>query len=775
VGKSYDIGPRIGIEGEGDFRKTILNLQSVVNTLGLEMQATARDFDKNDKSVENLTGQNKLLNKQIEAQKEVLTVLNKGLEYAESNYGSNDKRTQEWKQAVLQANMKLRDMEDAVRANNDALSESIRETKRTRKETDELGDSAKKTGGKFKDFFKTLGSATLKTIGATFVAIGTAVAAAAASMFRLTESTKEYRLDLSKLEQNSKTANLNYEKMKGHVRELTALTGEMDSSIEAVSDLMAIGFDENGMAKAVDALAGAAIRFPDTLKIEGLADGLQETLATGKAIGPFAELIDRLGGSTEEFDKKMAEATTDAERQQVALQFLADNGLANINEEYKKTNEAMLAAAEAQLKLDDALANIAAAVEPFVATIKSGAADALTALIGMASGTEGAAGEFETSLSTLINGIVGQIETIIPIVSTILETVVPILLNGVIAALPQMVSTAVILLNALVSGILSNLPLIASSALTLVMSLTTMILENLPLLVEGAVQIVVALATGIGAALPELIPTIVMAALTIVQGLLDNLGLIIDAGLQIVIGLALGIINSLPLLFDKAPELIQSLISGIMSAIPQLMSAATSIIVGLIEYITDGENIANIITMAVQLVLAIVTGLIQALPELVLATPQMIAAIVDAFIETDWASLGGDIIDGIAEGVVDAAKNLAEAAKQAAKEALDGVKSLLKINSPSQVTRDEIGKMMGAGIAEGLIDSGEEIKYALGEVTRKVTLDADYSGSSSVNDYMYDYSQRVEQNINVNGDSAIEWERRMNALAIQQLEMMVRG
>ena len=68
--------------------------------------------------------------------------------------------------------------------------------------------------------------------------------------------------------------------MKKELVNLTALTGESDSSIEALSNLMSAGFSDTQIKSAVESLSGAVIKFPDTLKIESLADSLQETVAT---------------------------------------------------------------------------------------------------------------------------------------------------------------------------------------------------------------------------------------------------------------------------------------------------------------------------------------------------------------------------------------------------------------------------------------------------------------------------------------------------------------
>ncbi len=43
---AYDIGPRIGIEGEKEFRDAVRDINAKVKSLGAEMQAVASKFDK---------------------------------------------------------------------------------------------------------------------------------------------------------------------------------------------------------------------------------------------------------------------------------------------------------------------------------------------------------------------------------------------------------------------------------------------------------------------------------------------------------------------------------------------------------------------------------------------------------------------------------------------------------------------------------------------------------------------------------------------------------
>ena len=67
---AFDIGPKIGIEGEKEFRNAISQINTQIKTLGTEMAAATAQFAKNEDSVEALTRKGEILNSQIDAQKE---------------------------------------------------------------------------------------------------------------------------------------------------------------------------------------------------------------------------------------------------------------------------------------------------------------------------------------------------------------------------------------------------------------------------------------------------------------------------------------------------------------------------------------------------------------------------------------------------------------------------------------------------------------------------------------------------------------------------------
>lgn len=70
-----DIGPRIGIDGEAEFKKSIAAVNAQMKALGAEMKAVTAEFAANAQSEEALTTKNDVLSRSVQTAKDALGVL----------------------------------------------------------------------------------------------------------------------------------------------------------------------------------------------------------------------------------------------------------------------------------------------------------------------------------------------------------------------------------------------------------------------------------------------------------------------------------------------------------------------------------------------------------------------------------------------------------------------------------------------------------------------------------------------------------------------------
>lgn len=107
---AVDIGPKIGIDGEAEYRKKINEIISQAKTLSSEMKKLESSFDSEGKSIKENNEKKKLLNEQIKVQEERVKELNAMLEKSKEVYGENSTQTDKWKQAVNNAETELNNL-----------------------------------------------------------------------------------------------------------------------------------------------------------------------------------------------------------------------------------------------------------------------------------------------------------------------------------------------------------------------------------------------------------------------------------------------------------------------------------------------------------------------------------------------------------------------------------------------------------------------------------------------------------------------------------------
>ena len=77
-----NFGLKIGVEGEKEFKKALAEINQTFKVLGSEMNLVASQFDKQDKSVEALSARNRVLNQEIDTQRQKISTLQQALQNA---------------------------------------------------------------------------------------------------------------------------------------------------------------------------------------------------------------------------------------------------------------------------------------------------------------------------------------------------------------------------------------------------------------------------------------------------------------------------------------------------------------------------------------------------------------------------------------------------------------------------------------------------------------------------------------------------------------------
>lgn len=240
------------------------------------------------------------------------------------------------------------------------------------------------------------------------------------------------------------------------------------------------------------------------------------------------------------------------------------------------------------------------------------------------------------------------------------------------------------------------------------------IMTNAPLLFQSANTMIEQLKLGIQTRLPVLLQQGVTMLTNIVNGILTNLPMLITGAAQVVANFISAISSAIPSLLQKGAELILNLVNGIVNNLPQIVSAGAQAIVSLVTSIA--QNLPQILQSGITIIGQLAAGLVRAIPTLVGKIPQIVQSVIDAFGNTDWASIGGNIIAGIANGLANAGEALWDAVKGVLGSFKDKVLGFFGIESPAK-WGVYVGDMITAGFANGVIDNKNRIAAAVDEMT----------------------------------------------------------
>ena len=129
---AYDIGPRIGIQGEAEFNRQIKNINNALRECGSEMKALSSEFEDNANSQDALIAKNKNLQKELDLQRQKMNLL-------QGQYDKQVSKLNELAQAYQKAKTENGEMStEATKAENafnkqaetvSKLSVSINETR----------------------------------------------------------------------------------------------------------------------------------------------------------------------------------------------------------------------------------------------------------------------------------------------------------------------------------------------------------------------------------------------------------------------------------------------------------------------------------------------------------------------------------------------------------------------------------------------------------------------------------------------------------------------
>ena len=274
---AVNIGPKIGIEGEAEYRKQINSIIQQSKILSSEMKALTTSFDKNGKSLADNAKQHQLLQKQIANQETKLKQLSQMLQESKQKFGENAQQTQKWQQAVNEAQAELNQLKSQLDALPSSLDIISAKMATMGEKLESVGNKIASVGSKLTSTVTTgiVGAftAAVKTTGDFDAAMSKvqAVSGATADQLELLREKAKEMGETTKFSASESAEALNYMAMAGWktdqmlnglegIMNLAAASGEeLGTTSDIVTDaLTAFGMSAEESSRFADILASAA-------------------------------------------------------------------------------------------------------------------------------------------------------------------------------------------------------------------------------------------------------------------------------------------------------------------------------------------------------------------------------------------------------------------------------------------------------------------------------------------------------------------------------------
>ena len=454
-----DIGAKISIDGEKQFRQDLQNITQQGKTLAAEMDKVSTAFKNADDSEKDMGKVTETLNKQIENQRKLVDKLKEAVENSAKKTGENSTETLKWKEKLAKAEKGLDDLEKEARDAAKGVDILGNEEKDTTKETSIFGDvlKANLASEAIKKGVQALSSA-VKDVAKFFVEAVKGVAEYADEVNTLAKTTGMSTDAIQEYKYAADILDVSFDTIQGS---LTKLTSNMSKNSDAFAELGISIRDENGELRDANEVFDEAITALGYIDNETQRDAVAMKIfgKSAKDLNPLIKTGSKeLGKLRKEAHDVGAVMSEDALEGANAFQ----DGLDRI----KGTWDALKRTLGANI-----LSKITPYLEKFVGLFQDLAATG--------------------NLSGFIDGVVDMVNDIVQKIPEFTEKLIsalPKVIKTLTQALSKLLPNLAKSIGQILGQIFANLPEIISAGLELGWSLIKGVFQAIPNLISGLVD-----------------------------------------------------------------------------------------------------------------------------------------------------------------------------------------------------------------------------------------------------------------------------------------------
>lgn len=668
-----DIGARISLDNEKSFRDSLKAADSQIKNLHSEMNLLVSSMDGMSDSEATASQKTELLSRTLEAHKQKVDVLSGQYDAAKNRLNQLERElistTQEFGENSAEAiraqnayNKQAKSVNDLGTKLNNAqadMNRVERDMQNLGKETDKTSNSFANAGEKSLSF----GDVLKANVVSGLVING--IKAVAGAVKEIAGAFKDCVVEAAAYADEILTLSTE-----------TGLTTSQLQEFQYASELVDVSLDTltGSMAKNIKSMASARKGSQDYVKAyEQL--GITVTDANGElkdSQGVFFSAIDALG-----------KIENETERDAIAMQLFGKSA--------QDLNPLIAAGSDTLNELAQEAHNVGYVLDEDALSKLGAVDDAMQRLKTQTTGLKNALVlEFAPAISSALETILQLLQMLrsgdFEGIQELIKNIVNSIKTSLIDEAPALIDSGQEILGNIVNGIVEALPKIAETMGDVVASMFEFLKENYPEMVKKGEEILKNLLTGIINSIPEFVAELPKVISSFLDFILSSLPTILESGADLLASFVRGIIDNIPKLVSELPKIIKSITSTISEKLPEIIKSGFEIIINLLN------------------------GIFSGIPDLVAKLPEIITSIIDGLMEgiSGIFNVGKAIIEGLWDGISSMGDWIGEKVSGLGSSIVGGFKSILGINSPSRVMRDEIGKMMGIGLAQGIESSAKD-------------------------------------------------------------------
>lgn len=478
-----DIGPKISVEGEQEYRQQMRNIIAQQKEYSSELNATTASLGKNATAQERATSIAAVLRKQIEAQETALSAQTGMLQKAVAKYGEMSVEASAYRTAINKTNTDLANMKNRLSDAENGLGEFATKTD---KATESLQNFSGNSG---KGIFDDLAGAVVKgnLIADAFEAAGSKAVEAGKKIINAGVSynaqLEQYQVALSTMLGSQEAADSALEQIKQDAARTPFDTAGL---VKANQLLISTGVDADSSRKVILALGDAvSATGGGNDELNRMAQNLQQIKNAGKAttadIKQFAYAGIDVYGILADYTGK---STAEAQKMTVSYELLT-NALMAASSEGGRYYQAMETQSQT---LNGRISTLKDNATQLAGSLTEGLTD------GLGQGVELAntwVQELQESLQS--NGAQGMIATGNALAGNAIDSFV----DYANANMDSVVDTGLSIAAGLADGAVENAPKLVSAAGSLLESFGSKVIEDSPSILEKGGELTGKFAEGI--------------------------------------------------------------------------------------------------------------------------------------------------------------------------------------------------------------------------------------------------------------------------------------